>query len=491
MTRQAVENAPQADDDAGLPTLPQMGDIVAAKYRIGAVLGQGAMGTVFEARHVALDKRVAVKFVAPALANQKHVRARFAREALASARIQSPCVMDVYDVDETHDGLPYIVMERLRGRTLADLVREKGRFDLDTGIKRLLEICKALGPVHDSGVVHRDLKPENIFVCDAADPGATPQIKIIDFGASKLMDGGNRRTTSELQAATLDTARLNQTIDAGVIPPGTPVYMPPEAFVGSATESPVTDVWAFGIIACEMLTGMSPFSGHTLEQLAININTEEPEIDASLPPALVTVLKRCLYKDPKGRFQSIQDVGRALMAFRDDGASVSQAKGEPGASTGDAGGALDALLDSSPGGSLRGSAKPSAKASSAVTPRDASGWRLSLARGGLQRRPKLWILGVVLLATLGLLASRVFVKRVIPVEDLGKGLAKNLGKGLGKPVLGRQPPDLHPPFGTRIGLARIGLARIGLARSWCQACLEAETNVETGAWGHIKTARQG
>ncbi len=158
------------------------GDVLAGKFRIERVLGQGGMGVVVAATHIQLDERVALKFLLPeALINSDAV-ARFAREARAAVKIKSEHVARVSDVGTLESGSPYMVMEYLHGQDLADWVRDRGAMPISDAVEFVLQACEALAEAHALGIVHRDLKPANLFVTLRAD--GTPCVKVLDFGIS-------------------------------------------------------------------------------------------------------------------------------------------------------------------------------------------------------------------------------------------------------------------------------------------------------------------
>ena len=168
------------------------GDVLAGKFRIERVLGQGAMGVVVAATHIQLDERVALKFLLPeALANADAV-ARFAREARAAVKIKSEHVVRVSDVGTLESGSPYMVMEYLQGQDLSDWMRDRGTLSVPEAVEFLLQACEALAEAHAIGIVHRDLKPANLFVTMRRD--GTPCIKVLDFWHLREIHGPRRRS---------------------------------------------------------------------------------------------------------------------------------------------------------------------------------------------------------------------------------------------------------------------------------------------------------
>ncbi|MEO7033048.1 MAG: protein kinase [Polyangiaceae bacterium] len=275
------------------------GQILAGKFRIERVLGQGGMGVVVAATHLQLDQRVALKFLLPeALSNPEAVE-RFAREARAAVRIKSEHVARVSDVGTLESGSPYMVMEYLEGQDLAGWVRESGAMAVTDAIEFLLQACEAIGEAHALGIVHRDLKPANLFVTRRAD--GSPCIKVLDFGISKLtLPGGG--------------ADLGMTKTSTVM--GSPLYMSPEQMSSTRNVDMRTDIWALGVILYELLTGHVPFDAETMPQLCGMILQDPPrpirDLRPDVPEALSDVILRCLEKPRDRRFANVGELAAAL-----------------------------------------------------------------------------------------------------------------------------------------------------------------------------------
>lgn len=274
-------------------------------YEIQAMLGAGGMGEVYRARDSRLRRDVAIK-VLPAFVSSDPERLwRFEQEATAAAALNHPNVLAVHQLG-THEGTPYLVSELLEGETLREQVK-RGRTVLRKVIDYGVQIARGLAAAHEKGIVHRDLKPENLFVTKDG------QVKILDFGLAKLRQS---QSGSEHSLPTLSNGT-----EADVIM-GTVGYMSPEQVRGEAADSR-SDIFAFGAILYEMLTGRrafhKPTSAETLEAI---LNQDLPAISqADLPPALERVVNRCLEKNPEQRFQSASDLAFALDALSDPGAS--------------------------------------------------------------------------------------------------------------------------------------------------------------------------
>jgi serine/threonine-protein kinase len=280
----------------------QPGQILAGKYRVERVLGEGGMGIVVAAHHLHLDKRVALKFLRPEVASNRELVARFANEARSAGKIQSEHVARVLDVGVLDDGSPFMVMEYLEGTDLAGLIKQRGRIPGPEAIEYVLQACEALAEAHVGGIVHRDLKPANLFLTRRAD--GSPSVKVLDFGISKA-------------ALSPDGAGQALTQTAAVL--GSPSYMAPEQLKSARHVDPRTDVWALGIILHELMTGEVAFRADTVPELYVSILQAQPTaLRTSLPgapPALEAVLLRCLEKDPARRYASVGELALALAEF--------------------------------------------------------------------------------------------------------------------------------------------------------------------------------
>ena len=221
--------------------MPQAGDLIAGKYRIVRLIGDGGMGSVYEARHQGLGTAVALKFLHEDLAGRPGLAERFLREARVAATIQSPHVAHVTDVDVGPLGLPYLVMELLGGESLQQKLDRERKLEAAVAIDFALQIASGLEAAHAVGVVHRDLKPDNVFVTPSAGGSL---LKLIDFGIAKLAAGQEQRGLTR----------------AGVVM-GTAEYMPPEQLYAPSDVDGRADVYALGVILFEMLSGRRPADG--------------------------------------------------------------------------------------------------------------------------------------------------------------------------------------------------------------------------------------
>ena len=270
-------------------------------YEVLSPLGSGGMGEVYRARDTRLNRTVALKVLAQAVAADAGLRARFEREARAIAALSHSHICTIHDVGE-HEGTPFLVMELLDGQTLAARL-EKGPLPLDQALTIGREIAEALDRAHRQGIVHRDLKPANVMLTKA---GA----KLLDFGLAKLTRAAAPVALSMAAgpgATTIDTAR-------GTIL-GTVLYMAPEQVEGKDADAR-SDIWALGAVLYEMVTGVRPFTGDSPASVISAILKDTPAAPSTraplVPPTLEHVIDLCLAKDPEQRWQSAGDLAREL-----------------------------------------------------------------------------------------------------------------------------------------------------------------------------------
>ena len=307
--------------------IPQSGDLVDGKYRIGAQLGQGAMGEILSAKNVHTLKRVALKWLRPELAANPVVRQRFLNEARLAARISHPNVIDIYDVVE--EGGPYLVMEQLDGEPLSSLLA-RGALSRTERLRVLLLAMDGVAAAHKQSVVHRDLKPENIFVCtDSA--GRTVAPKVLDFGISKAV-------------SERDDAALTQ---IGVLL-GTPHYAPPEQLSHAKYVDHRADVYALGVILYQCLCGKLPYDHQDLLPLLAAITmggAVSPRAhDPSIPEGLAAIVLKAIGKHPNDRYASVEALQLALMPFAEDRTHASPPPRQPAVVSR----ALPTLMEGSP-----------------------------------------------------------------------------------------------------------------------------------------------
>jgi serine/threonine-protein kinase len=281
-------------------TEQETGELIAGKYRVERVIGEGGMGTVYAAYHQLLDVRVAVKVLSAELSEQPGIIARFLREARAVARLKSEHVARVSDIG-MHEGQPFIVMELLEGEDL-DKRLERGALPIADACDFTLQALEAMAHAHAIGIVHRDLKPANLFV--ATSPDGREVVKVLDFGIAKL--------TSAAQA---EGGRTGGGI-TGEHALGSPSYMAPEQVRVLPQIDRRADLWALGAILYELVTGRTAFDGGSVGEIFGAVLHAAPtpmrELRPDTPPELVAVVERCLRRDVEERFTDAAEMARAI-----------------------------------------------------------------------------------------------------------------------------------------------------------------------------------
>jgi Tol biopolymer transport system component len=272
-------------------------------YEISAAIGEGGMGQVFRATDTKLKRQVAIKILPPSIAADADRLARFQREAEVLASLNHPNIAHIHGLEESV-GTIALVMELVEGDDLSQRIA-RGAIPLDEALPIAKQIAEALEAAHEQGIIHRDLKPANIKV------RSDGTVKVLDFGLAKAMEPAAGSSPSMSISPTLTTPAMMTGV--GMIL-GTAAYMSPEQAKGRTVDRRA-DVWAFGCVLYEMLTGRRAFGGDDVQDTFVAIMRDEPDwarLPASLPPALGTYLKRCLQKDARQRVQAIGDVRLAL-----------------------------------------------------------------------------------------------------------------------------------------------------------------------------------
>jgi eukaryotic-like serine/threonine-protein kinase len=267
-----------------------IGQTLDEKYRIEQRLSAGGMGAVYRARHLQMDRPVAIKVLHQRLLADEAARVRFQREARAAVRLQHQNAVSVTDFGETADGYVYLVMELLEGPTLREILVKEAPIETARAISIMLQASAAVAAAHEAGIIHRDLKPSNILVTQS--PDVPSIVKVLDFGVAKLA------------AHTLDDDDGAITLRQAGALIGTPRYMAPEQYNGDQL-SPAADVYSLGVILYEMLTGMAPFTGSTPFEIAAKHAADPPHpprsIVAAIPEDVARVVLHALEKAPEDR----------------------------------------------------------------------------------------------------------------------------------------------------------------------------------------------
>ena len=277
----------------------------AGKYQVVRVLGQGGMGTVFEGRHIRTGHRVAIKVLGSSLVHHPDLVKRFEREARACGALTSANAVKVHDIDTTHEGTPYIVMELLAGTDLAGVLTREGAQSVGRSTRWLLDACEAIAEAHTLGIVHRDVKPSNIFVADIE---GVPVVKVLDFGIAKMKAADS--TESTLTHATC--------------PLGTPQYMSPEQVRCAKDVDARTDVWSLGVTLYELVTGRTPYQDAEESWAVIAAVAADPIPDPrvfrpDLSDEFIAVMMKALEKNADDRYESVEAFASAIAPFADAG----------------------------------------------------------------------------------------------------------------------------------------------------------------------------
>jgi serine/threonine protein kinase len=281
-------------DEAGED--PRIGSIAGGKYRVLRLIGGGGMGRVYEAQHVAIGKRVALKFVLVGKSGDAPSRARFHREARAVAAVESAHIVQIFDTGEGEGGEPFLVMELLQGEDLGARL-QRGRLSVAEALAVATQTLRGLRRAHAAGIVHRDLKPDNLFLVTAEDEHSL--VKIVDFGLSKFV------------AAESGVGPASLTAEGAML--GTPLYMSPEQIEGAPDVDHRTDLWSMGAILYEAIAGVPAFAETSYARLVMRICQRDPEPLTGAPPALARVIARALTRDRAARWKDADEMLAALV----------------------------------------------------------------------------------------------------------------------------------------------------------------------------------
>lgn len=284
-------------------TDPFVGRTLDDKYLVEEPVGSGGMGAVYRARHLSMDRPVAIKFLHQRFIEDEAARNRFQTEARAAVKLCHPNAVSVTDFGQTSEGVVYIVMELLEGRTLREILNREAPLETARATSIMLQTSDAVAAAHVAGIIHRDLKPSNILVTQSADQPAV--VKVLDFGIATFS------ADDDEDAPVL--AQTNTVI-------GTPRYMSPEQHTGNEL-TPAADVYSLGVILYEMLAGMAPFSGSTPAEIAEKHANDQPhsprEIVAAIPEDVERIVLHALEKQPSDRPANAGEFRRELLETAD------------------------------------------------------------------------------------------------------------------------------------------------------------------------------
>ncbi len=285
-------------------------------YRIEVKLGEGGMGVVYQARDTHLDRLVAIKVLPPDKVADPGRKQRFVQEAKAASALNHPNIVTIYDI-RSEGGVDFIVMEYIAGRTIEEAIASGGMRTAQV-LKYAVQISDAVAKAHGAGILHRDLKPSNIMITEEG------RVKILDFGLAKLLEPAD----DSPEAATRTARGLTE--EGAVL--GTAAYMSPEQAEGRKLDGR-SDIFSFGAVLYEMVTGRRPFTGDSRLSVLSKILNEDPkppgQLAASIPPELDKIVLRCLRKDPARRYQTMADLKVALEDVEEESASGSQVQPVP------------------------------------------------------------------------------------------------------------------------------------------------------------------
>jgi len=382
-------------------------------FQLLRTLGEGGMGVVFEAQHVTMHRRAAIKVLRPELIKDEQAIRRFFNEARATNEVRHPGIVQIYDCGTREDGSPWLIMELLEGETLTSRMERRGAMPLAEVVTLAAQTTSVLEAAHRAGIIHRDLKPDNLFIVNNQETPTGERIKVLDFGIAKLTSSGGAKSMHT------QTGMLM----------GTPLYMSPEQCRGVGHVDARSDIYSFGLILYQMVCGHLPFVSDGMGELFdMQMNHPPPPLDRKVPgiaPALADLIYRALKKDPGERFQTMAELQRALIAAGE----APRAPATPSAPSGPAVmpvvAATSATAGVPGGGASRGAPISSTTLSAAameVEPFEVPHHRLS--------RPLL-IAGAALLLAGG---------AIFAVKSLGGD-----GAGAGSDDQAEQPPELATP----------------------------------------------
>jgi tRNA A-37 threonylcarbamoyl transferase component Bud32 len=271
-------------------------------FQLLRTLGEGGMGVVYEAKHITMHRRAAIKVLRSQLIRDEQAIRRFFNEARATNEIRHPGIVQIYDCGTREDGSPWLIMELLEGETLSRRIAQVGQMPAADVITLGAQTASVLEAAHRAGIIHRDLKPDNLFIVNNQETPSGERVKVLDFGIAKLTSTG---------------AAKSMHTQTGVLM-GTPLYMSPEQCRGTAQVDARSDIYSFGLILYQMVAGELPFISDGMGELFdMQMNRPPPPLERKHPAvnrALAEVIYKTLKKDPAQRFQTMAELQRALLA---------------------------------------------------------------------------------------------------------------------------------------------------------------------------------
>lgn len=310
-------NSGMTETDKGKVEDPLIGMLLAERYRITRLAGEGGMGRVYLGLHEGIGRRVAIKVLLPEMTDHPGLVERFEQEARAATACGSEHIIDVFDMGRLDDNTPYMVMEFLEGEDLGELLERDGAQPIGRVARIMQQACDGLEVAHTAGIVHRDLKPENLYLLQRKKKADF--VKILDFGISKITE---------------HAAGFNKHLTQTGVTVGTPLYMSPEQAQGLKSMDHRTDIYSLGVILYEALTGDPPFDADSFALLIVKIVTgDTPDVRVrrpDIPEGLALIISKCLNKSPEMRFSTADELGRALgkYATLDEAPQLLEARGE-------------------------------------------------------------------------------------------------------------------------------------------------------------------
>lgn len=278
---------------------PLIGQLLASRFELIEMIGQGAMAIVYKAKQTAVDRYVAVKIMRPELATDPVQQKRFSREARSLSKLDHPNLLKIFDIGQTPTGRPYFIMEYLKGRSIEKMLEEAGPVAPAFALRMFVQVCDAMDHAHKQGIIHRDLKPENIMLVRCEDDQHLT--KVVDFGIVKYTDDQ------------MVSQRLTKTGEVW----GSPVYMSPEQCKGEKLD-PRSDIYSFGLVMYEALTGEMTFDATKIAAIIVKQIYEQPRTfkevrpDLTIDPQLEAIVFKCLEKDPAKRYQTMSELRTVL-----------------------------------------------------------------------------------------------------------------------------------------------------------------------------------